>query len=150
MKITPTAALVDALTTGALDWVSADVRTLLAGSNFNLTVASVSLADSGAVLDESFGTGYSRVSVPARSINDVVASAVRQFRSANIVWPTMTPNAAIRYAVIYLNDPSGLESDHVPLLIVDFGSEISIIADDLSMNVPIEGMFSIGYKATAL
>lgn len=133
------------LANGTLDWATDDIRMLLAGSLCAITAESLTLAS--AALGEVAGTGYSRLNVPGRTVDPAGAGGNVRFNATKVQWGALTLDQSVTKAIIYLHDASGVDSAHIPLIIIDLGAINVPAADTFSVDFPSTGAARVKYGA---
>lgn len=133
------------LANGDLDWANDDIRILLAGSLSAITAESLTLG--AAAIGEVAGTGYSRLTVPGRSIDPAGAGGNVRFNATKVQWGALTLDQAVTKAIVYKHAASGLDANHVPLVILDLGAVNVPAADTFSIDFPSTGAARVKYGA---
>lgn len=133
------------LANGQLDWATDDIRMLLVGSLSAITAESLNLG--AAAIGEVTGAGYTRLTVPGRTIDPAGAGGNVRFNASKVQWGALTLNTAVTKAIVYKHAPSGSDSDHVPLMLLDLGAVSVPAADTFSVDFPSTGAARVKYGA---
>ena len=113
-----------------VDLDSDDIRIMLVGGGYTPDVSAHSYKSD--VTSEITGTNYTQggEAIPGKSFT--IQDGVGIFDANNVMWPTLTTESDIRYAVIYDNTPSD-ESAKPLIAYIDFGEAFAVLHADFEI-----------------
>lgn len=131
-------AAISALANKEIDWSADTIKVMLLGSGYTPNQATHDYQND--LTNEVSGAGYTAGGATLASKTEAFVGQVKQFKAANVTWPTSTITA--RYAAIVDTTP-GTAATNPLIAYADFGADVISSGGDFTITWDASGIFTI-------